>query len=958
MSANISTVCSINVRSINNKSLSIHDYIIDHDLDILFLCETWLGTDYDDQSISQMLPPSYKIYHHARTSQRGGGVAVVFKESFDVVELECNSTHETLEYITCRALINKRQFILCSVYRPPSSSDSVFLDEWTNLLSGLVISPHELIICGDINLHLDVKTNRYSNLFHQSLDVCGLLQHVHEPTHYLGHTLDIFVTRDSTTLIKSIKVVDPMLCNEDNVLIKDHYAIIAILNIEQCVVTRAKISYRKLRNINMDNFKRDIVQTRSLNSCNLPVDTLVRNFDECLSSLLNTHAPLCTKTITLRKKAPWYDNTLICAKRKKRRLERNWRKSLSNISANKRAYREQCVVVNILLHTARTEYYSRMLVDNANNTKMLFKVAKTLTGHDDTPILPSHDSLDRLTDQFSTYFSDKIQKIKANITLDSTPPPLPERTYTGSKLTSFRPFTLDEVRRLIQSSPSKSCDLDPLPTHLLKECCTELLPLITSIINESITSGVYPNVYKEALVRPLIKRQGADKEDLKNYRPVSNLHFVSKLIEKAVSAQLESHLVTNELLDNLQSGYRTYHSTETAILKITNDILVHKDNKQSTALVSIDLSAAFDLVDHTILLKRLNNYFGVTGLALKWFNSYLSGRSQSVCIENVRSDNKQLLQGVPQGSVLGARLYTLYVRPLADILQHHSVSYHSYADDTQIYVNFDRECAVSMQCAIHKLEACISKVSNWMAHNGLKLNSEKTEWIIFNGNSDVSNDVTLTIGGHVVQQSSTIRNLGVILDSEITLNPQINDVCRLSYYHLRRVNKIRKYLTEYAVKTLVQALVTSRTDYCNGIYFGLPAKYTRKLQLVQNASARVIAKIKRREHITPVLRDLHWLPIQKRSQYKMMVLVFNALYKHGPTYITEYLNWYTPSRTLRSMNTPTLTPIRSRSITVHKRLLQGGCSELWNCLPNSIRCTKTFSAFKKQLKTYFFNCTD
>ena len=245
-----------------------------------------------------------------------------------------------------------------------------------------------------------------------------------------------------------------------------------------------------------------------------------------------------------------------------------------------------------------------------------------------------------------------------------------------------------------------------------------------------------------------------------------------------------------------------------------------------------------------------------------------------------------------------------------------------------------------------------------MAHNGLKLNNEKTEWIIFNGDSNVSKNVTLTVGGHVVQQTSTIRNLGVILDSAITLSPQVNNVCRLSYYHLRRVNKIRKYLTEYAVKTLVQALVTSRADYCNGIYFGLPAKHTRKLQLVQNASARVITKTKRREHITPVLRNLHWLPIQKRSQYKMMLLVFNALYKHGPTYITDFLNWYTPSRTLRSMNTPTLTPIRSRSITVHKRLLQGGCSELWNRLPNNVRCTKTFSAFKKQLKTYFFNCTD
>ena len=462
-------------------------------------------------------------------------------------------------------------------------------------------------------------------------------------------------------------------------------------------------------------------------------------------------------------------------------------------------------------------------------------------------------------------------------------------------------------------------------------------------------------IFKEALVRPLLKKKGTNKDELKNYRPVSNLHFISKVIEKAVASQLETHLVRNELLDTLQSGYRAYHSTETAMLKISNDILTNKDHNESTGLVCIDLSAAFDLVDHSILLKRLFDYFGIRGTALAWFKSYLTGRSQRVLIDDVRSNKKQLRQGVPQGSVLGARLYTLYVRPLSDVIQRHSVLYHTYADDTQIYVKFNKNCLTSMQMALCQLEHCIADISCWMSQNGLKLNHEKTEWIIFNGNTNLIKDVELHIGTQAIQQSKVIKNLGVKLDSELTLQSQISDVCRISYYHLRRINKIRKYLTENGVKSLVQALVTGRMDYCNSLYFGLPLKYIAKLQLVQNASARVISKTRKRDHITPVLKALHWIPIKKRTQYKMMLLVFNALHKQGPSYISDYLHWYTPSRPLRSMCSPSLTPARSRSVVIQRRILNGGCSQLWNSLPPGLRSTNSFISFKRQLKTYIFN---
>ena len=282
----------------------------------------------------------------------------------------------------------------------------------------------------------------------------------------------------------------------------------------------------------------------------------------------------------------------------------------------------------------------------------MFSVAKKLTGDNSDPILPHHTGPATLANRFSAFFHDKIQIIKANIVIDASIPPPTELRYTGPRLVVFQPVTTIEFHKLILSTPNKSCDLDPIPTTFAKQCCAKLLPIITNIINGSLVSGVFPSDNKVALVRPIIKKSNLDPDVLKSYRLVSNLHYISKLTEKVVGGQIEIHLENNNLLDPFQSGYRKHHSTETAVLNITNDILSKKDSHQATALVSIDLSAAFDLVDHDVLVKRLDNYFGFSVTVLDWFKSFLSDRSQCVILGSARSKSIPVLQGVPQGSVL------------------------------------------------------------------------------------------------------------------------------------------------------------------------------------------------------------------------------------------------------------------------------------------------------------------
>ena len=248
---------------------------------------------------------------------------------------------------------------------------------------------------------------------------------------------------------------------------------------------------------------------------------------------------------------------------------------------------------------------------------------------------------------------------------------------------AFMPVTEDEVYKCISESPTKSCSLDPIPTFLPKDCLDILLSSITKLVNYSLIEGSFPNSFKKAVVTPLIKKASLPRDVLKNYRPVSGLCFLSKLVEQVVARQLTSH-INNDKLDNPhQSAYKPGHSTETALLLIKNEVHLSLARGEPTALVLLDLSAAFDTIDHNILLGYLKSWCGLGGTVLRWFASYLRNSCQASKIGSTLSELSNLIYGVPQGSVLGPLLFSLYTTPLSKIIRlHPHIKFHFYADDT------------------------------------------------------------------------------------------------------------------------------------------------------------------------------------------------------------------------------------------------------------------------------------
>ena len=226
--------------------------------------------------------------------------------------------------------------------------------------------------------------------------------------------------------------------------------------------------------------------------------------------------------------------------------------------------------------------------------------------------------------------------------------------------------------------------------------------------------------------------------------------------------------------------------------------------------------------------------------------------------------------------------------------------------------------------------------------------------MIFHKNKELKSRYTLQVGVNSISLSTSTKFLGVSPDSKMTLNQHISNTCRLAYYQTRRINSIRQYLTENAVKTLTQSVVISRLDYCNSVCIGLPMKSIHRLQLAQNAAARVIKRTPKRGHMTPVLRDLHWLPRNRRIEFKILLFVFKALHSEAPPYLCDLLNWYHPNRHLRSANTPSLVPNRNKTVKFGKRLMDTAAASLWNFLPDEIKCAPNIMIFKKHLKTYLF----
>ena len=386
-------------------------------------------------------------------------------------------------------------------------------------------------------------------------------------------------------------------------------------------------------------------------------------------------------------------------------------------------------------------------------------------------------------------------------------------------------------------------------------------------------------------------------------------------------------------------------------------------NKQHvTLLVLLDLSAAFDTVDHNVLLSRLNSKFGISGTALEWFRSYSNGRSQRVMDEGNLSQSLNLDFGVLQGSCLGPLLFTIYASKLFDVIKVHLLTVHCYADDTQLYVSFSPNKSIGQFEAVTAIQHFVDDIRNWMTNDKLLLSDDKTEFLMIGTKQQLAkvNIDHILIGDCVIRPKEVVKNLGTWLDSTLSMNSHVNNTCSNAFYYLYNIRRIRKYLSRRSTETLIHAFVSSRVDYCNSLLYGLPAYQLNKLQRVQNAAARLILQESRYCHVRPLLYNLHWLPVKFRIDFKRYYcsLSYKAINGLSPFYLQELINLKEACKKykLRSdCDGLLLNPVKFKTLTtLGDRSFAAAAPQLWNPLPYALSSSPSVASFKKTLKTFLF----
>lgn len=952
-----------NARSLCNKTVGLIEYLADLDTDICCVTETWLRKS-DTSKIAEIKDLGYSIHHKSRPG-RGGGVALIFKKSLNVIR-QVSKIFKTFEIIECLVKSPNADLLrICCVYRPGTAKSfgnfSDFCSEFDDFLDYQTHLPGKLIITGDFNIHMEDTLNIYTTRFQTILSAYGLKQHVAVPTHLSGGTLDLVITRSNISDcldISSLQVVQTVTSS-------DHYYIsLSCLFPHLASTAKLEMSVRNIKKIDLTAFKDDI---KSSDLCDptkfVNVDDAVRIYNCELSRILDKHAPIKTFVVNTNN-SKWWNNDCQHARKCRRRAERVHKRCKTDQS--RIALSNASKLANLVIKDTRDQYYKNKLSSCEKDIKKTYSIVNHLMERNlFKNCTPDNKPDNIVVTEMKDFFHEKVQKIYSDIEHDTVQNDLPRKSpdFIGTEWMEFIPISDTDLNEVLSILNKKECAQDPIPVNLLYNCLEELKPIILFIVNASLRSGIFPSALKNALVKPDIKNPNGDTNDYKNYRPISNLPFLSKVIEKCVHRQLTRHLSMHNLHAEHQSGYRTNHSCETVTLAIYNDLLCITDTKHKIVLVLLDLSAAFDTINHSTLLSKLNYKFGIRSNVLKWFESYLNDRSFSVTINQACSEKCFLRIGVPQGSILGPILFILYTKELEDIAKRHGFRIYLYADDTQLYIEFN-PLFVDMLVIEKRIVECLNEIRKWMLSNHLKLNTSKTEALVLQSTSrsqfnNLHTSLILDIDGDSVEPADVVKSLGVWFDQSLNFEQHVNSIIQSCNIHLRNLRVIASKLSYELKRQLIHCLVFSKLDYCNGLLYGLPNYVIARLQRVQNSCVRFLfgSKMKQWERVTPYLKAAHFLPVKQRIEYKIALTTYKCINNVAPDYLKQTIALkQQPLQTLRNDEDYFLLDVpKIPNYCRTDRSFSYAAPAVWNLLPYELRTCNNIVEFKKLLKTHLFN---
>ena len=925
----------VNVRSLpkNGNTLVAYLETLKLKFDIVCFSETWLNSTRCIDNIFS----DFNQFHSMRPNNQppGGGVAIFVHKSFvstEFIELSCNN--DTIECVFVKLSSRAENVVVGAVYRKPVHDNATtFVSSLSSKIAS-IDSRSRVLLAGDFNFNLlNLDNDGLATGFIDSLLSLGLIPTISKPTRNIVPSISLL---DNVFVSNSLAYSSGIL-NWD---ISDHYPVfIFIKDLFSHSNEIEIIRYRVINEITLYNLASDLENYNFDEILCLPsLDDAVNKLDDTLLAYFNAHCPIITKRVTRKdREKPWINGHI---KRLIKTRQQNYHLyKQGNISLEEWRYFRNYVSKQII--ESKKLYFSNFLKSIKNNMKKTWSALNGL-------LKPNLNRSDRfiksilldgtifednvsICDSLNAHFSSVGRKIAQNFSPSNHH--IPTNPITNSFF--FNRTTADEIGAIIDKLKNKSCNIEFYPAKVLKYINPIISPVLSVLINRSLENAIFPSKFKLARVVPLHKSD--EKNNVNNYRPISILHILGKIFERAVYNQLEYFLDKFNLLHPSQFGFRKNRSTIQAIVDQLEFVYHNLDVGNAVISVFLDFSKAFDCLDHEILLKKLNHY-GIRGVTNRWFRSYLSNRNQCVTSNNATSSFLPITHGVPQGSILGPLLFLLFIN---DFPSNNSFfKYSLFADDSTLTCKFENKNENFMK---REIERELVPINDWLKMNKIKINLSKSNFILFSYGKRYDLN-KFKFGDGEIKVTESTKFLGIIMDKNLNFKSHTSAISTKISKVVGLLFRLNNFLPYETLLTLYNTLLVPHLIYGIEVWLGALKLNQDRIFKLQKKAVRAVNSLPYNEHTNDYFKSMEILKVKEIYQQRLLLFMFS---NYNITAFSEIHAHNTRNRN------DLILPQVNRTRTQSSLFYQG--VKLWNSLPEDIRSIQYVGAFKNSIKCHFLS---